>query len=126
MDGNKGLDAEVGVEELSTFSGNADYSAQDRLRGSGTHTHDHLWMNDRKFCLQPRLARYNLPYQRFLMHAPLAALNPFEMLHGVGEINLPTGNARFDESLVQHTTCRSDERTTLTIFHVAGLFTDKH
>ena len=83
-------------------------------------------MNNFEFFLEPRLAGYKLPYSRLLVHAPLATLDPFEMLHGVGDVNLSARNTRFSEGFVQDTTCRSDERPALAIFHVAWLFTDKH
>jgi hypothetical protein len=76
--------------------------------------------------LKPRLAGYNLPDQRLLVQAPLATLDPFKMLHGVGDVNLVARNMGFSEGFVQETTCRSDERMALTIFHVAWLFTNEH
>jgi hypothetical protein len=83
-------------------------------------------MNDFNLCLQPRLTGYHLPDRRFLVQAPLAALDPFEMLDGVGDVNLVARTTHFSEGFVQETTCRSDERMALAIFHVAWLFTNEH
>jgi hypothetical protein len=57
--------------------------------------------------------------------APLALRFPFEMLDGIRDIHVPTGNAGFDESLVKSFTCRSDERMTRHIFLIARLLADK-
>src|SRR5438093_13128327 len=82
-------------------------------------------MNDFNLCLQPRLTGYHLPDRRFLVQASLAALDPFEMLDGVGDIDLVARNTRCGEGFVQKTTCRADERMALAIFHVARLFTNE-
>jgi len=76
--------------------------------------------------LQPGLASDNLPDQRFLVQAPLAALNPSEVFHGIGNINVLARYTRFAERFVQHSTRRSNERMPLAIFHVARLFAYQH
>jgi hypothetical protein len=83
-------------------------------------------MNGLDFRLKPGLTGYDLPDHRFLMQAPLTALNPFEMLDGIGDINLVARNARFDERFVEKSTCGSDEGMALAVFHVSRLLTDKH
>src|SRR6266498_3948125 len=126
MDGDKDRGAGVTVEKLPPFLRDADDSSHHRLSRGGAQADDHLRVNDLDLRLQPGLAGYHLPDQRLLMQASLAPLDPFKMLHGVGDVNLVARNARFSEGFVQETTCRSDERVALAIFHIAWLFTDEH
>jgi hypothetical protein len=48
------------------------------------------------------------------------------MLDRIGDINLLARNARFVKRFVEKTTCGSDERMALAVFHVPRLLTDKH
>lgn len=126
MDGDEDRSADLRIEKLSPFLGDPDDSAQKRLRRRGAQAHDHFRPNNFVLCLEPGFACYDLADQRLLVHASLATLDPSEMLHGVGDVNRVAWNPRCSEGFVQETTCRSDERTALAIFHVAWLFTDKH
>jgi hypothetical protein len=83
-------------------------------------------MNDIDLGFQPRPARHDLAYQRLLMQAPFTALDEFEMFHRVSDIDLRARNARRSERFIKETTRRPNKRTPLSIFHVTGLFTDKH
>ena len=47
------------------------------------------------------------------------------MLHNVGDIGLGPVNARCLESLIEQSSCRSNERPSLDILFVAGLLADK-
>src|SRR6266545_8056507 len=127
MDGDKNRGTRVTVEKLPPFLRDADDSFHHRLSRGGAQADDHLRVNDLDLRLQPRLAGYHLPDQRLLVQASsLATLDPFKMFDGVGDVNLVARNTRFSEGFVQQTTCRSDERTALAIFHIAWLFTDEH
>ena len=126
MDRNKDGGSSVSFEEFSSFFSHGDNAAQDRLSGSRTQAHDHFWMNDFKFGLQPRLAGDHLPDERFLVQAPLASLDEFEVFHCVGDINFLPEYARLGEGFVKHTARRSHKRPTLPVLNVSWLFTDKH
>src|SRR6266540_433409 len=126
MDGDKDRGAGVTVEKLPPFLRNANDSSHHRLSRGGAQADDQLRMDGLDLRLKPRLAGYDLPDQRLLVQAPLATLDPFKMLHRVCDVNLVARNARFSEGFVQETTCRSDERVALAIFHIAWLFTDEH
>lgn len=56
------------------------------------------------------------------MQASFATLNPSKMFDGVGDVYLVARDAGFGKGLVEHPARRSDERMSLTVFHIAGLF----
>jgi hypothetical protein len=126
MDGDEDGNSRISVEEFPSFFNNTDQSPQDRLCGSCTQAHDHLWTNGCEFRLQPRVTGDDLPDERLLVHAALAALNKFKMFHGIRDVDFFTGYAGLSECFVEYAARRSRKRTTLTILYVARLFTDKH
>lgn len=62
------------------------------------------------------------------MNPALASLRtvPSKVLHYVGQINLGRIHARLAHGVLKNPAGRSDERSSVTIFLIAGLFSDKH
>jgi hypothetical protein len=60
------------------------------------------------------------------MQAPLAAPNPFEVLHRIGHVNFITGNLRVLERSVEHAAGGPDKRLAFLVFDVAGLLANQH
>jgi hypothetical protein len=61
-----------------------------------------------------------------LVKTPFAAPYPLEMLDRIGDVCVLARDSRFRKGLVEHTSRRSDERTSLAIFLIARLLANKH
>src|SRR3546814_15267609 len=59
------------------------------------------------------------------MQPSLAPLFEFEMLDGIGDIDLRPVDSRLAQRSVEDLTCRTNERLSCQIFPVAGLFSNK-
>jgi len=58
--------------------------------------------------------------------ATLALGFPFEVLHGVGHVQVSSGNSGFGERLVQGLSRRTYKWTTCPVFLIAWLLSDEH
>ena len=60
------------------------------------------------------------------MQAPLAAPDPFEVLHRIGDVNFVAGNERVFQRPVEDAAGRPDEWFTFLVFNVTGLLANQH
>jgi hypothetical protein len=92
----------------------------------GAERHDDGGLRPRKLRFEPRMACGDVPLQRRLVDAPLAARLEKEMLDGVRHVDAVGCDARFVEQRAQQSAGRPDERPALLILLVAGLLADEH
>jgi hypothetical protein len=114
------------VETFAPLLCNAHNSSEHGLSGGYSQADDHFGANDFNLRFQPRFTRDHLPYQWFLVHPSLSPLDPFEMLDGVGDIDLLAGDIGLLECSIEDSSSRTDKRATLSIFHVTGLFANEY
>jgi hypothetical protein len=100
--------------------------AEQRLRRSGAEADQDSGRDDLDFGLEPRIAGLSLSPARLLVNAALAARDPFEMLHGVGEVRVRPCDVRCPERLVEQPTGWTDERSASSVFLITGLLADQH
>src|SRR5258705_11627713 len=91
----------------------------DRLRRRRAETDENLRLHGAQLGLEPGSARLDFRDARLLVDAPLAARLPFEMLDGVGDVDVAARDAGALERLVEHRARGTDKRRALAIFPVA-------
>ena len=74
----------------------------------------------------PLVAGVDLALRRGLVQAALAAQLPFEMLDGIGDVEMLAVDAGGLERLIEQPPRRTHERQSLLIFLVARLLADEH
>src|SRR5260370_29962127 len=100
--------------------------ANPRVCGGGPQADDDLRLYERELGVQPWAARDNFCFRRFLVNAPLAALFEFEVLDGIGDVNIRTVDACLFERAGQQTAGGSDKRLPRKIFLIARLLAYHH
>jgi hypothetical protein len=85
-----------------------------------------LGAHDGDFGFEPWPARCDLGRIWLFVNAALASRLPFEVLHGVGDVNFGSVNSRFDERAVKQLSGWSDEWPAIEVFIVPGLFADQY
>src|SRR5262249_52620448 len=93
-----------------------------RARRGRSQAHDQLRRDGADLPFQPLIACRQLLLRRGLVHAPLAARLPFEMLDGVGDIRSAAVDVCLFHRAIQYAASRTDERPPGFVFFVAGLF----
>jgi hypothetical protein len=115
------------MDEFSALAGDAELAAEECLCGCRSEAHERLGLNKRDLCSEPWQARVYVFPARFFVDSSLAlSLVPTKVFDGVREINLASFQARIAKHVVEEATCGADERPSLVVFAVAGLFADKH
>ena len=92
------------------------------LRRSCTEADNELRTNGGNLRFQPWAAGRYFKRVWFLMQANLAAQFPFEMLHSIGDVHVGPIDACGLEAFIKQLTGWSDERLSLLVFAIAGLF----
>ena len=82
-------------QHRSALFGDPERGTENRLRRGRSETDEQFRLHDSQFGFHPRPAGGDLARVRFLMDAPFAARLPFEMLHGIGDINVVAIDPRF-------------------------------
>lgn len=77
------------------------------------------------FSEEPWAAGTDLGHARILMEAEFAALNEFEVLDSVGDVDLGALDVEFVHDAVENFAGGAYEGFALEIFLIAGLFTDE-
>lgn len=101
-----------------------DNFAERRLCGRHSKAHDDSRLDSPNLGFKPWAAGRDLGCRWFLMLAAFALRFPFEMFHGIREVDSVPRNARFCERLVQQSTCRTDERTACAVLLISRLFSN--
>ena len=113
-------------EKFAALTADRDDSTEYGLRRGRTEANQDFRLDNFQFCFEPRLTGGDLADRRFLMQPALAALDPAEMLHRIGNVNFLARNLCLGKCAVEETSRRTDERMPLAVFHIAGLFTEKN
>src|SRR5437667_2650862 len=103
------------VDELAAPLRDAKGSPEQRLRRGRAEADDDLGLDRRDLRLEPGVAGLDLPRPRLAVQPPLAALHPFEMLDGVGDVDAPAIDPGLGERAVEQAAGGTDERLTLEI-----------
>lgn len=114
------------VVEFSPVLSQPEGRSQQRVRCSGPHGHNDVRLNHFDFGLQPRPAGLHLPRAGFGVQPPLAPLFPFEMFDRIGDEHFVAVDSGILQCPVENPAGRSDERTSDTVFDIAGLLADQH
>ena len=77
------------------------------------------------FRFQPGPACRNFRSGRFFVLPAFSLWLPLEVLHGIGDVDVATGNAAFSQSLVQHSPRGTDKGFSGQVFLIARLFADE-
>src|SRR6185312_5913916 len=96
------------------------------LRRGRSERDDQLGPDHGELGLEPRAARGQLARVGLLVQPSLAAGLPFEVLHGIGDVDLVAIDTGGHQRLVQEPSRRPDERVALPVLLIAGLLTDEH
>src|SRR5260370_39105062 len=100
--------------------------ANPRVCGGGPQAEDDVGLYERELGVKPWAARDNFCFRRFLVNAPLAALFEFEVLDGIGDVNIRPVDACLFERAGQQTAGGSDKRLPGKIFLIARLLAYHH
>src|SRR5260370_31728394 len=95
--------------------------ANPRVCGGGPQADDDLRLYERELGVQPWAARDNFCFRRFLVNAPLAALFEFEVLDGIGDVNIRTVDACLFARSGQQSAAGSAKTLPPPIFLISGL-----
>jgi len=98
----------------------------DRVGGGRAQTNDQLRPHDRKFGFEPWSAGGDFGARWLLMDPPLAPLFEFEMLHGIGDVDIRARDSGIDERAIEERTRRPYERTSSEVFAIARLLAHYH
>src|SRR3954469_22141876 len=107
----------------ATVASDAKILAKQRLRGGCAERDEDFWPDCGKLGLEPRKAGGDFRRIGLAVDAPGAARHPFEMLHGVAEIDLATLDTGLDETAVEQSARRPDKRMPGLVLDIAGRFT---
>ena len=125
MDGDDCLFAEVGFEDLAAVAKNADVASKQRFRRGAAEGDENPRLKRIQFGVKPRAACSDVSGARRFMNATLAAWLPFEMLHGIRDVDFFSINAGFLERTVEKLASRPDKRPTFAVLGIARLFPDE-
>src|SRR5438874_4440908 len=95
------------------------------LRRRRAEQNDQARLDQLDLRLEPRPAGADLRRVRLLMEAPFAAAGEAKVLHGVGHVDPPAVDPSLVQSLLQHPSRGTDERTALQVFLVPRLLADE-
>jgi len=126
VSGDKNRPAKFAVETFAPLLCNAHNSSKHRLSSGYSQADDHFRAHDFNLRFQPRFTRDHLPDQWFLVQPSFSPLNPFEMLDGIGDVDVVARDTRILDHSVEYSPSRADKGPTLSIFHVTRLFTDEY
>lgn len=81
----------------------AERAPKQRLGGRGAETDDDVRAYERDFLFEPRVARANFAGARRLVDPPFGVrvARPFEVLHGIGDINVVAVDAGSIERVIE-------------------------
>ena len=99
--------------------------AEDGLGRRDAEANDHARLHELCFRLQPGPAGRNFRGGRLFVFPTLSLGLPFEVFHGIGDIDLTPRNADFSQRLVQDLPCGTDKRFPGQVFLIARLFADE-
>src|SRR2546425_3562646 len=114
------------LDELAALHADAEVAAEQHLGRGRAQQHQQVRLHHGDLGIQPGTTGVDLSGVRLLVQAPLALRLPFEVLHGVRDIDMPAVDARLLERLVEHTSRGADERFSLPVLSIAGLLSDEH
>lgn len=100
----------------------ADNFAERRLCRRHSEAHEDRRLDNPNLRLKPWAACRHLGCRGFLMLAAFALGLPFEMFHGIRNVDFVPWDARFDERFIQQSSRRTDERVACVVFLVSRLF----
>lgn len=126
VDGDEHIGRERALYRPAPEFVQANNPAEHRSGGRGAQADDDARLNHLELGLEPRAAGGNLCSRGFLMPAAFAVRLPFEMLHGVRDIDVVPRNAGFDERFVQQSSGRSDKGMARFVFLIPRLLPDEH
>ena len=128
VDRDKDEGCEVRVDGVAMIPCHSHVTAEQRLGCRRPEQNEDLRPDERELRLDPRQAGSDLLAIRALVEPPLASGRrpPFEVLDDVGDEDLLTVDAGLCKRLVQESSGRTDERFTLEVLVITGLFADEH
>jgi len=128
MRGSDHVRGKIALDRSSAVSGHAEVFSKQSLRGARSQTNKNFRANSFEFSFKPGATGLDLRLARFLVNAPLSSLRslPFEMLYHVGDVDVGTIDASFDQGFVEQASCGSDEGMAGLVFAVAGLLSHEH
>jgi hypothetical protein len=85
-----------------------------------------LGAHDGDFGFEPWPACRDLRRIRLFVNAALPSRLPFEVLHGIGDVNFGSVNSSFDERAVEQLSGWSHEWPAIEVLIIPGLFADQH
>lgn len=115
-----------GMLELAVRFGDLEFGAEEGLGSYGSEADDEFRTDGFDLGFEPRAAGVDFFHAGFLMDAEFAAGFPFEVFDGVGDVDLAAIDAGVFEALVEEFSSGADERSSLLVFLVTGLFADHH
>src|SRR3954469_22248970 len=126
MDSCHDLFSQVGIEPLATHLSNPEIFAEEHLSGGGAEANQNPRRDDVDLRLQPRRTCPHFSGIGFFVNLTLATRRPFEMFDDVRNVRFVAIDACFFESLVEHTSRRSDEGMACLVLFIARLLADEH
>src|SRR5579885_1467456 len=116
-----------GGEEPAAVACDAEGGSHEGLGGGGAEGDDQVRSEKGQFRFQPWAAGGDLPGAWLLVQAALAVgWLEFEMLDGVGDINVGAVDAGLLQRPIEQFTGRTDERVPGEVLLVTRLFADEH
>jgi hypothetical protein len=117
---------ERAFDELSALQCHSEAGTDERFGGGGAERDDDVRLHRLDLAFDPLVAGVDLALRRGLVQAALAAQLPFEMLDGIGDVEMLAVDAGSLERLIEQPSGGTDERQSLLVFLVAGLLADEH
>src|ERR1700730_13240982 len=126
MHGGGEVGREGGIDKFAAMLRDAKILAEKRLGGGGAEADNHFGMNSSDLGIKPRAARGDFGGIGFFVDAAFSPGLPFEMFHGIGDVNFFAVDSGFDERVVEKLAGGADERFAGQVFLIAGLLADEH
>ncbi len=112
-------------EGLAAILRDAKGAAEESLGGSGAEADDHFRLDLLEFGVEPGAAGGDFAGAGLLVDAALAARLPFEMLDGIGDVDVVAIDAGVGEAAIEKKSGGADKRRAFAVFTVAGLLADE-
>ena len=126
MDGGHQVRSKRGFNELSPLFSYTKLRTEQCLGCGGAEGHNHLWLDERYFGLEPGTARRDFLSVGFFVDAAFATWFSLKMFDHIGDVSLRAIDAGFSERIIEQATCGSNKGFALEILFIAWLLADKH
>src|SRR5215471_8470429 len=114
------------LEKFASIARDAKVRAEESLRGGRAQTDEDARADDRELGFEPGSAGSDLRCLGSLVNPALSALDEFEMLDDIGDIDRSAREVGRGERTIEHLSGGSDEGRTLKVLLISGLFSHEN